>query len=119
MKLGEIARSLGCELYGDSNIEITGVAGIEDAKAGELTFLANPKYRPLLATTQASAVIVTKDVDAAQVARLLSANPQLDFARAIELSTGTHICAGHSSDRGYREIRNSRSRSSRGPLLFY
>ena len=85
MKLGEIARSLGCELHGDSNIEITGVAGIEDAKAGELTFLANPKYRPLLATTQASAVIVTKDVDATQVAMLRSANPQLDFARAIEL----------------------------------
>jgi UDP-3-O-[3-hydroxymyristoyl] glucosamine N-acyltransferase len=85
MKLGEIARSLGCELHGDSNIEITGVAGIEDAKAGELTFLANPKYRPLLAATQASAVIVTKDTDAAQAAMLHSANPQLDFARAIEL----------------------------------
>mgnify|MGYP001288034700 CR=1 FL=1 len=85
MKLGEIARSLGCELHGGSNIEITGVAGIEDAKAGELTFLANPKYRPLLATTQASAVIVTKDTDAAQVAILVSANPQLDFARTIEL----------------------------------
>jgi len=85
MKLGEIARSLGCELRGGSNIEITGVAGIEDAKSGELTFLANPRYRPLLATTQASAVIVTKDMDAAQVAILLSANPQLDFARAIEL----------------------------------
>ena len=85
MKLGEIARSLGCELHGDSNIEITGVAGIEDAKAGGLTFLANPKYRPLLATTEASAVIVTKDTDAAKVAMLHSANPQLDFARAIEL----------------------------------
>jgi UDP-3-O-[3-hydroxymyristoyl] glucosamine N-acyltransferase len=88
MKLGEIARSLGCELHGDSNIEITGVAGIEDAKAGELTFLANPKYRPLLATTQASAVIATKGMDAAQVAMLLSTNPQLDFARAIELFHG-------------------------------
>ncbi len=47
MKLGDIARKLGCELRGGSDIEITGVAGIEDAKAGELTFLANRKYRPL------------------------------------------------------------------------
>ena len=85
MKLGEIARSLGCKLHGDSNIEITGVAGIEDARAGELTFLANPKYRPMLATTQASAVIVIKGIDVAQVAMLHSPNPQLDFARAIEL----------------------------------
>jgi UDP-3-O-[3-hydroxymyristoyl] glucosamine N-acyltransferase len=85
MKLGEIARSLGCELHGDSNIEITGVGGIEDAKAGELTFLANPKYRRVLATTQASAVIVAKETVATQVAMLRSSNPQLDFARAIEL----------------------------------
>jgi UDP-3-O-[3-hydroxymyristoyl] glucosamine N-acyltransferase len=86
MKLGDIARKLGCELNGDSHIEITGVAGIEDAKAGELTFLANRKYRPLLATTGASAIIVAKeDSGSGQVAKLLSANPQLDFARAIEL----------------------------------
>src|SRR5579862_3025501 len=86
MKLGDIARKLGCELHGDSEIEITGVGGIEDAKAGELTFLANRKYRPLLATTGASAVIVAKeDSGSGHVARLLSTNPQLDFARAIEL----------------------------------
>jgi UDP-3-O-[3-hydroxymyristoyl] glucosamine N-acyltransferase len=85
MKLGDIARTLGCELRGDSNIEITGVAGIEDAKAGELTFLANRKYRPLLATTGASAIIVAKDTGSGHAASLLSTNPQLDFARAIEL----------------------------------
>jgi len=86
MKLGDIARKLGCELSGDSDIEISGVAGIEDAKAGELTFLANRKYRPLLATTGASAIIVAKeDSGSGHLAKLLSANPQLDFARAIEL----------------------------------
>jgi UDP-3-O-[3-hydroxymyristoyl] glucosamine N-acyltransferase len=86
MKLGDIARKLGCELSGDSDIEISGVAGIEDAKAGQLTFLANRKYRPLLATTGASAIIVAKqDSGSGHVAKLLSANPQLDFARAIEL----------------------------------
>ncbi len=51
MKLADIAQTLGCELHGDANLEITGVAGIEEAKAGELTFLANRKYHPLLATT--------------------------------------------------------------------
>jgi UDP-3-O-[3-hydroxymyristoyl] glucosamine N-acyltransferase len=86
MKLGDIARKLGCELRGNSEIEITGVAGIEDAKAGELTFLANRKYRPLLATTGASAIIVAEeDSGSGHVATLLSTNPQLDFARAIEL----------------------------------
>jgi UDP-3-O-[3-hydroxymyristoyl] glucosamine N-acyltransferase len=94
MKLGDIARKLGCELRGDSDIEITGVAGIEDAKAGALTFLANRRYRPLLATTGASAILVAKeDSGSCHVATLLSVNPQLDFARAIELFHAAHTYA--------------------------
>ena len=51
MKLSEIAEKLGCKLEGDANTEIRGVAGIEDAGPGDLTFLANLKYRPALETT--------------------------------------------------------------------
>ncbi|HUJ29883.1 MAG TPA: UDP-3-O-(3-hydroxymyristoyl)glucosamine N-acyltransferase [Candidatus Acidoferrum sp.] len=85
MKLEEIARKLGCEVEGDGAQEITGVAGIEEAEAGELTFLVNRKYRPLLATTRASAIVVSRDEGAVPMAALRSANPYLDFARAIEL----------------------------------
>jgi UDP-3-O-[3-hydroxymyristoyl] glucosamine N-acyltransferase len=85
MKLAQIAESLGLELRGDANVEITGVAGIEEAQAGELTFLGNRKYRPALATTGASAIIVAKDAGFTRMPALVSANPQLDFARAIEL----------------------------------
>jgi UDP-3-O-[3-hydroxymyristoyl] glucosamine N-acyltransferase len=46
MKLHSIAEALGCRLEGDGGLEITGVAGMEHAGAGELTFLANPKYAP-------------------------------------------------------------------------
>jgi UDP-3-O-[3-hydroxymyristoyl] glucosamine N-acyltransferase len=84
MKLGEIARKLGCEVQGDAALEITGVAGIEEAQAGELTFLVNRKYRPALATTRASAILVSRD-EHVPIAALRSANPYLDFARAIEL----------------------------------
>jgi UDP-3-O-[3-hydroxymyristoyl] glucosamine N-acyltransferase len=84
MKLGEIAKKLGCELEGDAGVEITGVAGIEEAKAGELTFLVNRKYRSALRTTKASAVLVSRGEDAIPLAALRSANPYLDFARAIE-----------------------------------
>ncbi len=48
MKLGELAARLGCNLEGDENAEIHGVAGIESARAGEVTFLSNPKYSPEL-----------------------------------------------------------------------
>jgi UDP-3-O-[3-hydroxymyristoyl] glucosamine N-acyltransferase len=85
MKLGELAERLGCALEGDRDIEITGLAGIEEAGAGQLTFLTNPRYRPLVARTRASAILVAPDAGPMPVAALRSANPHLDFARALEI----------------------------------
>lgn len=85
MKLLALAAKLDCEIEGDANLEITGVAGIEEAQPGELTFLVNRKYRPALETTRASAILITYDEARPRIAALRSANPYLDFARAIEL----------------------------------
>jgi UDP-3-O-[3-hydroxymyristoyl] glucosamine N-acyltransferase len=86
MKLGEVAASLGTRLEnGSPDTEITGVAGIEEAGPGQLTFVANPKYAAAAKKTKASAVIVAEDFPALGSALLRSSNPYLDFARAIEL----------------------------------
>lgn len=86
MKLGEIAATLGMRLEnGSPETEITGVAGIEEAGPGQLTFLANPKYAASARSTRAGAVIVAEDFSGAGPALLRSRNPYLDFARAIEL----------------------------------
>ena len=85
MKLGQIAERLGCSIEGDTNLEISGVAAIGEAKKGELTFLADRKYRTALGESAASAVIVAKETVPAHMAALRSAHPRLDFARAIEI----------------------------------
>lgn len=92
MKLAEIAHRLNCQLEGDGEIEITGVAGIEDAGPGQLTFLSNPRYRPLLGKTRAAAIVVAREAgpmparpEGIPLAALRSENPYFDFARAIEL----------------------------------
>ena len=85
MRLVEIAQKLGCTLDGDGNLEITGVAGIEEAQPGELTFLANRKYVRALHSTRASAILITNEDARPFIAALRSPNPYLDFARAIEL----------------------------------
>jgi len=91
MKLGELAARLGCKLEGGENSEIHGVARIESAKAGEVTFLTNPKYSRELAKTLASAVFVDEKVVIERgpglppLAALRSKNPYFDFARTIEL----------------------------------
>ena len=85
MKLAEIARRLSCTLDGDGSIEITGVAGIDHAGPGQLTFLSNPRYRKLMATTKASAILVDAETGPVPLAALRSANTYLDFARSLEL----------------------------------
>jgi UDP-3-O-[3-hydroxymyristoyl] glucosamine N-acyltransferase len=62
-KLKELAGIVGGEVEGDENIEIHGVAGIREARSGEITFVANPRYEAFLATTDASAVIASPQVD--------------------------------------------------------
>ncbi len=57
-RLAELATRLGGELHGDPDLRIHGVAGIKEARPGEITFLGNPRYEEWLAKTQASAVIL-------------------------------------------------------------
>ncbi len=83
MKLDDIAKALGCRIEGDPGLEIKGVAGMERAQAGDLTFLANPKYAPRVKDTRASAILALTPVTG--IVTLVSANPYLDFARALAL----------------------------------
>jgi UDP-3-O-[3-hydroxymyristoyl] glucosamine N-acyltransferase len=91
MKLSQVAETLECRLEGRADLEITGVAGIEHAEPGQLTFLANRRYAPLLKTTRASAVFIEervklmRDAEAPPLAALRTANPYLAFAKALEL----------------------------------
>lgn len=82
MKLRDLAERLGCELLGDGELDVRGAAGLEQAGAGDLTFLANPRYTAQLATTRASAVVVSPGQDTA-LPRLVSGNPYLTFAQAV------------------------------------
>src|SRR5437016_2621005 len=86
MKLEKIASTLGVRLAnGSPDTEITGVAGIEEARPGHITFVANPKYSGAAKSTQASAIIVAEDFPEVPTPTLRSKNPYLTFARALEL----------------------------------
>jgi len=86
MKLAQITAALSARLEnGSPDTEITGVARIEEANAGQITFVANRKYAAAAKTTRASAVIVAEDFPAIATPTLRSRNPYLAFARAVEL----------------------------------
>ena len=86
MKLADIAKALSARVENASpTTEITGVAGIEQAGPGQLTFVSNPKYNAAAKTTKASAVIVAENFPALSTGMLRSKNPYLAWAKAIEL----------------------------------
>lgn|SRR5579872_1639129 len=87
MKLAQLAAAIGARVdpASSANLEITGVVGIEHARAGELTFVANQKYSALAQTTKATAVIVAEDFPAIAATMLRSKNPYLSFAKAMQL----------------------------------
>ncbi len=87
--LAKIAEVIGAELSGRGDLEIHGIADIRDAKPGEIAFVANPKYLKEAAQTKASAVIVSKSVQAERIspgtAALYVDDPYLAFASALSL----------------------------------
>ncbi|MGI8958697.1 MAG: UDP-3-O-(3-hydroxymyristoyl)glucosamine N-acyltransferase [Bryobacteraceae bacterium] len=81
--LGQLAERLGCELSGDSQIEILRVSTIEKAGPGEITFLANMKYAPKVKSSRAAAIIASEPLRDTPAATLISSNPYYDFARVL------------------------------------
>lgn len=56
-----IASLTGGKIEGDRDVEITGFAKIEEAKKGDISFIANPKYMHYASTTEASVLLVSED----------------------------------------------------------
>jgi UDP-3-O-[3-hydroxymyristoyl] glucosamine N-acyltransferase len=86
LTLAEIAKHFSLELRGDGARQIVGVATLASAGPNQIGFLANPAYRPQLASTQAAAVVLSeKDAALATGAVLVGSNPYADFARIAAL----------------------------------
>lgn len=90
IRLKELVESLGGQLIGDADTQVSGIAPLSDATASQITFLSNPKFRPLVSQTQAAAVILSAADDAAvgadyRGARIVAANPYAYFARVAQL----------------------------------
>jgi UDP-3-O-[3-hydroxymyristoyl] glucosamine N-acyltransferase len=89
LTLAEAAAAAGGELVGgEPSGRITGVGPLQAAMAGEVSFLDNRRYLPLLAATRASAVVLAKEFVArlpAGVAAIVTAQPYLGFGRIAGL----------------------------------
>ncbi|SUP53489.1 UDP-3-O-acylglucosamine N-acyltransferase [Weeksella virosa] len=57
----QIANIIDGTVEGDRNTTVSNIAKIEEGKAGDITFLGNPKYEQFVYSTHASVVILGKD----------------------------------------------------------
>ena len=84
MTLAQIARLIDGKVEGDPSMVVTGISGIKEAKKGDITFLANARYYPLLRTTKASAIIVDKKTDKNGRPVIRTDDPYIGFVKIME-----------------------------------
>ena len=72
-RLGKMVERLGGQLTGDPEIEVSGIAPLEEAGASHITFLSNPKFRAKAAQTGAAALILSPADDAVVAATYMGA----------------------------------------------
>lgn len=88
MKLSELAAETFSVIErGDPQMEIAAAAGLDIAAAGDVTFLANPKYTPQIQTTRASAIFLNEKaaLDRADIAVLRAPDAYLAYTRALRI----------------------------------
>jgi len=79
--LAEIAEMVGGEVVGNKDLILTGLNGLQEAKKGDLSFLATSKYLSLTKKTQASAIIVGCDIEISNIPVIKTENPSLAFSK--------------------------------------
>lgn len=86
-KLDKLCQLIGAEIPPDAEqIEIAGVAAVEDAGPDDLTFISNPKYKKYLTTTRAKAVIITRDIKPPEtLLSLVVDDPYVAFLKVLEV----------------------------------
>ena len=103
MTITELAVKLGAELQGPGDAEIRGVAGIREAREGDVTYLSDKKHQGDLTACRASAVIISvdmsRDMRSLNIPALVVKNPRYAFALALGIIYGKPYLPGGISDR--------------------
>ncbi len=88
MKLVELAQQTGAIIEnGAGDMEISGAAGLAEANAGQVTFLANPRYTPQVKETRATAIYLSEQasMERTAIAVLRAKDPYLAYTKALRL----------------------------------
>jgi len=100
-RLESLARHVGGRVSGDGSVMISGLAGTEGAQEGDITFVSNERFLPLLKETKASAAITAKEIADVPIPLLIVPNPRLAAAKILTLFTRRPYVSGGISDQAW------------------
>ena len=84
VQVGDLATMLGGTVRGDRSFEVTGISGLAEADRGDISFLADDKYAPLLVESRASVVLVKRCYPDSDAIQIVVDDPNLAFAKVVE-----------------------------------
>src|ERR1700712_1906342 len=88
MKLAQLADATSSNIsQGSGDLEILSAAGLDIAQAGDVTFLANPKYTPQIKETRAAAIFLgdNVEIDREDIAVLGAKDPYVPYPLPLRL----------------------------------
>ncbi|URJ25417.1 UDP-3-O-(3-hydroxymyristoyl)glucosamine N-acyltransferase [Candidatus Blochmannia ocreatus (nom. nud.)] len=96
IRLDDLAQKLNAQLYGDKDIIITGIASINNAQAGHITFLKDQRLLNQLDSCRASAIILSKNnLIFCKISALVVKNPYLAYIKTAQLIESNPIFNNH------------------------
>ena len=83
--LQELADLIEGKVLGDTNRMITGISSLDEAREGEVTFIAQSKYLNKAKNTKASAIIASNKIEGIDKPFIITDNPYLAYAKTVAL----------------------------------
>jgi len=83
IKITELAKFVAGTVDGDENVIITGIAKIDEAEPGTISFISNPRYAKFMETTKASAILVNRDFPQTDRTVVRTDNPYVAFLKLL------------------------------------
>jgi UDP-3-O-[3-hydroxymyristoyl] glucosamine N-acyltransferase len=94
--VGELAKMTGGEVAGNAETVLTGVGGLSEAGAGDISFLGNLKYLSDALSTKAGALFISKDADVSQfsgINLIKVSNPQYAYGTVLSIIEKERLAA--------------------------
>jgi UDP-3-O-[3-hydroxymyristoyl] glucosamine N-acyltransferase len=83
--LRQIADRAGGTVVGDDRLVVTGIASLADASPGQISFFADQRFKDLLRTTKASAILIAEPNPVFKGSQIIVRNPALAYAKVAAL----------------------------------